>query len=110
MWYENINHPTRKKTNYKCPICGKEQFGRGYCYECLTNRHEDIKIHEEKLEKRRKYKHGNNIKSIDEIFNCNLIYLNNKIMSPSFLLSMPCQTVHHIVHGNYIYYAVKKEE
>lgn len=110
MWYENTNYPTKKKVDYKCPICGKEQVGKGYCYKCLTSRYEDIKIHEEKLEKRRKYTHGDNIKSIDEIFNYGLVYLNNKIMCSSFLLSMPCHTVHHMVHGNCIYRAVKKEE
>jgi hypothetical protein len=110
MWYQNIKHPERKKIKYKCPICKKEHIGKGYCYDCSMFKKEEIKTHEEELEKRRTYKHGNNILSIDEIFNQNLVYLGNKIMSIGFLISMPCQTVNNMIQGKCIYYAVKKEE
>lgn len=111
MWYDNykqINEPVRK--SYKCPICKKEVFHKGICYDCLETKKEEVQEHEKLLEKRRKYKRGEQILSVDEIFNHKLVYVNHKITHIGFLCSQPARNVYNDVKKGRIFKAIKKEQ
>lgn len=89
---------------YKCPICGENVIFKGLCYDCFSNP-TIRKKHEEKLEKKRKYYKGEEIKSIDEMLKQEFVYLGNKISHISFVKSMTLRTILKMK----IYYALKKE-
>lgn len=94
----------------KCRICKKEIWWRGYCKDCMENRKEDIKIHENKLESRRKYKKGNKILSMDEFSTSKFVYYGDKIYHEGFIKSMQFRVIEMAISRGMIYQAIKKEE
>jgi len=94
----------------KCRICKKEILWRGYCKDCMENRKEDIKIYENKLESRRKYKRGKRIWTIEQFDKCSFIYWHNQIKHVEFVKSWQYRIVLKAINNGWFYEAIKKEE
>lgn len=89
---------------YKCPVCRANVDYKGLCLDCYYDPNKRKK-YEEKLEKKRKYYKGKEIKSIDEMLNQEFVYIGNKILHISFVKNMTVATILTMK----IYYALKKE-
>ena len=70
-----------------------------------------LKENEERLEKKRKYKVGETINSVEELQNCDLVYcFGNRPICVSFIESMPFRQVMIMLRGKRIKKAIKKGE
>ena len=52
---------------FKCPICKTETSHKGVCYNCQMTRKDEYLLHLKKLEKKREYRQGDVITTIDEL-------------------------------------------
>lgn len=70
-----------------------------------------LKKNEERLEKKRKYKVGEIINSVEELQSCDFVYcFGNRPICVSFLESMPFRQVMIMLKGNRIRKAILKEK
>lgn len=70
-----------------------------------------LKENEERLEKKRKYKVGETINSVEELQSCDFVYcFGNRPICVSFIESMPFRQVMIMLKGNRIKKAIKKGE
>ena len=95
---------------WKCPICKTKVAHKGVCYNCQLTRKDEYQYYLEKLEKKRKYKQGEVITTIDELINCEFVYWNDKIYHKAFIQSLQFSLVLRILNKNGFRYAIKKEE
>ena len=70
---------------------------------------EMIHKHEETLEKRRKYKKGQLIESLDEIMEQEFIYIYNTIWHKTRFANLQISWLRHQMKMGHIYKAIKKE-
>lgn len=91
----------------KCRICGNETSSvlNKYCDECSP---EKIEAYEQKLEKRRKYKQGARLQTMEEFDKSEFVYWHDKIYHKGFIQSMPYRLISRIVHAGQVYFAIKK--
>lgn len=68
-----------------------------------------LKKHEAKLEKRRKYRKGELITSLDELVKQDLVYHNNKTEASGWFMSYQLSYINNEIKRNRIYKVVKKE-
>jgi hypothetical protein len=94
---------------WKCPICKTERAYKGVCYNCQTTRKLEYQDHLEKLEKKRKYRQGEVIPTIDELINCEFIYWNDKIYHRAFIQSLQLSLILRILNRKGFKYAIRKE-
>lgn len=70
-----------------------------------------LKKHEEKLEKKRKYKKGDIVTSFEELLSCEFVYMyGDKPKHRSFVISQTFRTIIILLQQGRIRKAVKKEE
>ena len=94
---------------WKCPICKQEKSHKGVCYNCRLTRKDEYQDYLEKLEKKRKYKQGEVITTIDELIKCEFVYWNDKIYHRAFIQSLQLSLVLRILNRNGFKYAIRKE-
>ena len=94
---------------FKCPICKTEKSYKGVCYNCQITRKDEYKDHLKKLEKKRKYRQGEVIPTIDELIKCEFVYWNGKIYHRAFVQSWQLSWVLRILNRNGFKYAIRKE-
>ena len=94
---------------WKCPICKTERTYKGVCYNCQITRKLEYQDHLEKLEKKRKYRQGEVITTIDELIKCEFVYWNGKIYHRAFVQSWQLSWVLRILNRNGFKYAIRKE-
>lgn len=95
---------------WKCPICKTERSYKGVCYTCQITRKLEYQDYLEKLEKKRKYKQGDVVPTIDELLKCEFVYWNDKIYHKAFIQSLQVSLVLRILNKNGFRYAIKKGE
>lgn len=103
-----MNKLYRTRT-WKCPICKTERAYKGVCYNCQLTRKLEYQDHLEKLEKKRKYRQGEVIATIDELINCEFVYWNDKIYHKAFIQSFQLSLVLRILNKKGFKYAIRKE-
>ena len=103
-----MKKPYRTRT-WKCPICKTERAYKGVCYNCQLTRKLEYQDHLEKLEKKRKYRQGEVIDTIDELINCEFVYWNDKIYHKAFIQSWQFSRVIRILNDKGFKYAIRKE-
>lgn len=69
-----------------------------------------LKRHEAKLEKRRKYKKGEPITSLDELVKQDLVYHSDKIEASGWFMSYQLSYINNEIKRNCIFKVVKKEQ
>ena len=94
---------------WKCPICKTERAYKGVCYNCQITRKLEYQDHLEKLEKKRKYRQGVVIPTIDELIKCEFVYWNDKIYHRAFIQSLQFSMVLRILNRYGFKYAIRKE-
>ena len=94
---------------FKCPICKTETLHKGVCYNCQLTRKDEYQDHIAKLEKKRKYKQGEVIPTIDELIKCEFVYWNGKIYHRAFVQSWQLSWVLRILNRKGFKYAIRKE-
>lgn len=94
---------------FKCPICKTERAHKGVCYKCQLTRKDEYQDHIAKLEKKRKYRQGEVITTIDELINCEFVYWNDKIYHRAFVQSWQLSWVLRILNRKGFKYAIRKE-
>lgn len=94
---------------WKCPICKQERAYKGVCYNCQLTRKLEYQDHLEKLEKKRKYRQGEVIATIDELIKCEFVYWNDKIYHRAFIQSLQFSMVLRILNNKGFKYAIRKE-
>jgi hypothetical protein len=68
-----------------------------------------LKRHEAKLEKRRKYRKGEPITSLDELVKQDLVYNGDKIEASGWFMSYQLSYINNQIKRNCIFKVVKKE-
>lgn len=99
------------KTKDKCRICKKEFEGKyilHFCDDCW-NDHEKRKRYYEKLEKKRKYKKGEPITSLDELAEQEFIYFGNVIYHKGWFQNWSLVRVCILLKNKLLYKAIKKK-
>ena len=94
---------------FKCPICKTERAHKGVCYKCQLTRKDEYQDHIAKLEKKRKYKQGEVIPTIDELIKCEFVYWIGKLNHRAFVQSWQLSWVLRILNRNGFKYAIRKE-
>lgn len=94
------------RSNYKDKQLELYVMGLITCEEYL----ELIKNHEAKLEKRRKYRKGELITSLDELVKQDLVYHNYKIEASGWFMSYQLSYINNEIKRNCIFKVVKKEQ
>lgn len=101
----------------KCSVCHKPKpiyekwllKQKSYiCDDCLFDRNK-LSEHFEKLEKKRKYKKGDRVTSIDELLKQEFVYWNNKITHKGWFGSWQLRMTANAIKNGSIYKAIKKE-
>lgn len=101
----------------KCSICHEPQpIFWSYqnkqksfiCDKCLQDA-EKLKTHFEKLEKKRKYKKGERITSLDELVKQEFVYWNDKITHHGWFKSWQLRMTEDAIKRGIIYKAIKNE-
>lgn len=94
---------------WECPICKTKVAHKGVCYNCQLTRKDEYQDHLKKLEKKRKYRQGEVIPTIDELINCEFVYWNDKIYHRAFIQSLQLSWVLRILNRKGFKYAIRKE-
>lgn len=93
-----------------CKCCDMSFYGMA-CYKC-TECH-DLQNYKNYLESRRKYQHGDKIKTIqefeEEIANKNSVYWGDKIWNWAAISNQQYAVISQSIRNGSLYYAVKKE-
>ncbi len=96
----------------KCRICKKEFesiYKLHFCDDCW-NDSEKMKKYREKLEKKRKYKRGETITSLDELTTQEFVYFDNKIYHIAWVYGWRIGWVGYRIKQGRLRKAIKKEE
>lgn len=90
----------------------KQEVWSWYYNDEITADERDTLIanHEEKLEKKRKYKKGEPIESLDEIMEQEFIYIYNTIWHKTRFANLQVFWLRHQMKMGHIYKAIKKEQ
>ena len=72
-------------------------------------RKDEYQDHITKLEKKRKYRQGDVITTIDELINCEFVYWNDKIYHRAFIQSLQLILILRILNNKGFKYAIRKE-
>lgn len=101
----------------KCSVCkrtillinGWEVHQKSYiCPKCLSDT-EKLQEYYNKLEKKRRYRKGDRITSIDELLSQEFVYWNNKITHKGWFGSWQLRMTANAIKNGSIYKAIKKE-
>ena len=108
----NLQQESAKtKRLYKCPICRKKCEYKGVCVACqmtLAYRPLIYSYHNE-LEKKRKYKRGEPITTIDELLTLPLLYWNNHIWNIKAFSNQQLSLILRLLNEKQLFKAIKKE-
>ncbi len=99
------------KVKNKCRICKKEfedVYRLHFCEDCWADS-EKMKKYYEKLEKKRKYRKGELITSLDELAEQEFIYLGNVIYHMGWFQNWSLIRMHHLVKNRVLYKAIRKK-
>ncbi len=99
------------KVKNKCRICKKEfenEYRIHFCEDCWTDS-EKMKEYYENLEKKRKYKKGELITSLDVLAEQEFIYLGNVIYHKGWFQNWSLIRVRTLLRNKLLYKAIKKK-
>lgn len=93
-------------------ITNRENIWLMWSNKEITDEERDLllKKNEERLEKKRKYKKGKPIKSLDELMQQEFVYLQHKIYHYGWFSSWQGHSLKRLVDSGSLYKAIKKEK